>query len=168
MRTVNIPISLYESTKGRYFVGQSELLSFDNGKNAWSGLFNPYDSHVKLFVNVLTITNITETDFIAEIWFNSKLPGTGTVSDMVTPTNRTICPNPRPMTELKFAENISGVPSGGVNAFDRLIPAKTTVVDEEDGKFIIPPGESFAIFLVGQANINIQARVAFGWWEQSC
>ncbi|MBP2655137.1 MAG: hypothetical protein H6Q73_2706 [Firmicutes bacterium] len=165
---VNIPVSLFESSKGRYFVGQSELLSFGNGKNAWSGLFNPCNSHVNLYVNVFTITNTSGTDFIAEIWLNSKFPGPETVSDMVTPANKAICPNPKPKVELIFAERVRGFPSRGVNAFDRMIPAKTTVAQEEDGKFIIPPGESFAIFLVGQEDVNIQGRVAFGWWEERC
>jgi hypothetical protein len=165
---VNIPISLFESSKGRYFIAQSEWLSFGNGRNAWSGLFNPCNSHMNLFVNVFTITNTAGTDFIAEFWFNSKLPGPGTVSEMVTPANKTIHPSPKPKIELVFEEKVRGVPSGGVNAFDRLVPAKTTVVEEEDGKIIIPPGESFAIFLVGQEDVSIQARIAFGWWEERC
>ena len=165
---VNIPVALFESSKGRYFVGQSELLSFGNGRYARGGLFNPCNSHVNLFVNVFTITNTSAIDFIAEFWFNPKLSGAGSVSDMVTPANKIICPSPKPKVELRFQENVNGVPSGEVNVFDRLVPAKTTVVEEEDGKFIIPPGESFVIFLVGQENAGNQARIAFGWWEKSC
>ena len=167
-KVVNIPVTLFESSKGQYFVGQSNLLNFGNGNHAWSGLFNPCYSRVNLYVNVFTITNISGTDFIAEIWFNPNLTGTGSVSDLVTPANRAKCPSPKSMVELKFAENAQGVPGRGINAFDRMVPPKTTVAEEEDGKFIIPPGESFVIFLVGQENAGNQARIAFGWWEKSC
>ncbi|MBU2704198.1 hypothetical protein Ga0466249_005352 [Sporomusaceae bacterium BoRhaA] len=68
--------------------------------------------------------------------------------------------------ELKFAQEISDVPNDGVNPFDRVIPAITTVVAEKEGMFIIPPGGSFGIFLVGQELACLQARIAFGWWEE--
>jgi hypothetical protein len=165
-KTVNIPIPLFESIEGRYFVGQTELLNFGNSTNAAGELFNPIHSQVNLFVNVITISNITQTDFLAQIWFNSKLPGKGTVSKLVTPANTALCPSPKPKVALQFAPDIHGTPNGGVNPFDRVIPPITTIVDEEDGKFIIPPGGSFAIFLVGQGRTRLQARIAFGWWEE--
>lgn len=165
-KTVNIPISLFESLKGRYFVGQTELLNFGNGTNAVGRLFNPTHSQVNLFVNVITISNITSTDFLAQIWFNAKLPEAGTVSKLVTSANKALCPSPKPEVMLQFAQELHGTPSGGVNPFDRVIPSITTIVDEEDGKFILPPGGSFAIFLVGQGSAILQARIAFGWWEE--
>jgi hypothetical protein len=165
---VSIPVPLFESSKGRYFVGQSELLHFGNGRNAWCGLFNPCNSQVKLRVNVFTITNLSDTDFLAEIWFNPELHGKGTVSDLVTSANRAICPRPRPEVELIFADDVRCSPEGGVNAFDREVAPKTTIAQDEDGKYIIPEGESFTIFLVGHEESRLQARVAFGWWEESC
>ena len=164
-KTVNIPISLFESIEGRYFVGQTELLNFGNATNAVGRLFNPTHSRVNLFVNVITISNLTQTDFLAQIWFNAELPEPGTVSRLVTPANTVLRPRPKPEAVLQFAQNIQGTPIGGVNPFDRLIPPITTVVDEEDGKFILPPGGSFAIFLVGQGSVPLQARIALGWWE---
>ena len=165
---VSIPVSLFESSKGRYFVGQSELLHFGNGRNAWCGLFNPCNSQVKLHVNVFTITNLSATDFVAEIWFNPELHERGRVSNLVTPANQAICPRPRPEVELIFADDVPSSPEGGVNAFDREVPPKTTIAQDEDGKYIIPAGESFTVFLVGQEESNLQARVAFGWWEERC
>jgi len=167
-KIVNIPVSLYESHQGNYFVGQTKLLCFGNGKNAWGELFNPCDSRVTLFVNVITVTNISEENFLAELWFNSQLPGAGTISNKVTPSNLTICPKPTPEVQLKFSEKILGVPDCGINAFDRMIPGQTTIVEEEDGKFIIPPGGNFAVFLAGRENVTLQARIAFGWWEERC
>lgn len=165
-KMVNIPIALYESHQGNYFVGQTELLCFGNGKNAWGKLFNPCDSSVKLFVNVITVTNTSQNNFLAELWFNSQLPEVGIISNRVTPANLAICPKPKPEVELKFSENSRGVPECGVNAFDRMIPAQTTIVEEEDGKFIIPPGGNFTVFLAGRENVALQTRIAFGWWEE--
>lgn len=165
-KIVNVPLPLYESHQGNYFVGQTELLCFGNGKNAWGELFNPCDSRIKLFVNVITVTNISENSFLAELWFNSQLPGVGKISNKVTSANLAICPKPTPKVELKFLGNILGVPDCGVNAFDRMIPPQTTIVEEEDGKFIIPPGGNFAVFLAGGEKAALQARIAFGWWEE--
>ena len=165
-RVVIIPNSLCESIQGRYFLGQTNVLSFGDGRNAWGGLFNPIDSQVKLFVNIFTITNISGTDFLAEIWVNSQMPGKGTASNMVMPSNMTLSMIPRPVVELNFAQEIADVPNDGVNPFGRVIPAITTVVAEKDGRFIIPSGGSFAIFLVGQEISCLQARIAFGWWEE--
>ncbi len=66
------------------------------------------------------------------------------------------------------SDNVIDVPHCGVNAFDRLIPAQTTLVEEEDGKFIIPPGGNFAVFLTGGESGVLQARIAFRWWEERC
>ncbi len=167
-KTVNIPVSLYESYRGKYFVGQTELLCFGDGRYAWGGLFNPCDSRVKLFVNVITVTNISDNNFLAELWFNPKLPGMGTISNIVTPANLTMYPKSTPQVKIKFSDNVLDVPCCGVNAFDRLIPAQTTLVEEEDGKFIIPPGSNFAVFLTGGESGVLQARIAFGWWEERC
>ena len=165
---VSIPVPLFESSKGKYFVGQSELLHFGNGKNAWCGLFNPCNSRVKLHVNVFTITNLSNTDFLAEIWFNPELHERGSVSNLVTPSNRAKYPRPRPEVDLIFADKIQSAPGGGINAFDREVAPKTTIAQDEDGKYIIPAGESFTIFLAGQEASSLQARVAFGWWEERC
>lgn len=165
---VSIPVALFESGKGRYFVGQSELLHFGNCRNAWCGLFNPCKSQVKLHVNVFTITNLSDMDLLAEIWFNPELHGNEIVSNLITPANRGICPPPKPAVQLIFSDDTKYSPDKGINAYDRLVPPKTTIASEEDGKYIIPEGESFTIFLAGQGNGELYARVAFGWWEESC
>ncbi|MEL7570631.1 MAG: DUF6143 family protein, partial [Eubacteriaceae bacterium] len=51
LETVSIPVSLYESTQGRYFVGQSENLYTGGGLSAWAGLYNPHNSNINLYAN---------------------------------------------------------------------------------------------------------------------
>lgn len=168
LEVVSIPNSLSKSIKGQYFVGQTETLKLYPGLNAWGGLVNPNGSGVDLFVNVYTITNLSETPFLAQIWFNADLPGEGTVSDKVSPGNTTLYPPPAPKIELQFAKSVKGFPTGGVNVFNRLVGPKSTLVSEEDGKWIFPPGGNFTIFLVSPGTELIKAQIAFGWWREKC
>ncbi|WP_442870618.1 DUF6143 family protein [Clostridium sp. Cult1] len=43
------------------------------------------------------------------------------------------------------------------------------MVDDEQGKFIFPPGGSFLIFLYNPENpeLTTRGRIAFGCWEES-
>ena len=58
-QTVDIPVQLYQSMLGRYFVGYADYLNF-TGKNtsAWASLYNPPDSGVLLHLNVWTVTSL--------------------------------------------------------------------------------------------------------------
>jgi len=175
-KVVSIPIALYESSQGEYFVGQTELLVFGLGNNAWAGLINPHNSGVNLHVNVITVTNLSEVPFTAHIWFNPTLPAkpdcngddciNAIVSNKVSSTNYTLHPLPKPKIELQFVQNYSGFFSGGVNVFNRIVPPTTTIVEEEDGKFIFPPQKAFAILLESASSQLLEARIAFGWWEK--
>ena len=71
---VSIPVSLFESMQGKYFVGQTETLWVGNGLNAWAGLVNPCNSDVNLYANVFTISNFSDDYLTAEIWLNTNLP----------------------------------------------------------------------------------------------
>lgn len=163
---VSLPVSLEKSIEGKYFVGQSETVIFGGDLNAWGALINPWNSAVNLYVNVFTITNITDLSFSAQIWFNSNPPGAGIKSDKITPANTTLRPLRVPRTELKYQGATNGVPQGGVNGYNREVPPFATVVGEEDGKFIIPPGGSYLIFLPSPGSRLITAKFAFGWWEE--
>jgi len=63
-------------------------------------------------------------------------------------------------------QSTDGTPSGGVNILDRIVPPNTTLVSEEDGKIIIPPGGNVLMFLKSSAGKTIEGIVAFGWWEK--
>ena len=71
---VNIPVSLFKSMQGKYFVGQTETLWVGNGSNAWAGLVNPCNSDVNLYANVFTISNFSDEYLTAEIWLNTNFP----------------------------------------------------------------------------------------------
>ncbi len=168
-KTVDIPIELYKSVQGEYFMGFAEGLSFDTTTGAWARLYNPINSCVNLFVNVWTVTDITETPFRAEFYFNATPPGVPINSNNVTPTNTALCPSPIPKVQIQYATNVTGNPIGGAKAFIRDATPETTLVDSENGKLIFPPGGSFLVFISTPelGGTSATGRVAFGWWEES-
>lgn len=167
-QVTTMPYSLYHSLQGQYFVGYADNMFFEKDRNAWAALANPRNSGVNLFINVWTVTDLNEPPIRMQIWLNSILTGDYTISSLVTPANTAINPLPKPRVQLLQASNVSSVPEGGIKAFVRRTLPGETVIAEEEGKFIIPPGGNFAIFLSNPEGINIPAstRVAFGWWEE--
>jgi len=166
--TVSVPINLAKSLEGKYYVGYADNLTFGKGTSAWARLYNPPNSGINLHVTVWTVTDVSEGSFRAQIWFNTNPPGTPQDSTLVTPSNLAYCPLPRPRVKLQYATNVEGNPIGGIKAFVRRGQSETTVVDDEQGKFIFPPGGSFLIFLSNPETPDISAsgRIAFGWWEE--
>ena len=167
--TGQIPISLAKSLEGKYFAGLSRE-EFGRGKHAWAGLFNPRYSGVLLFVNVFTVSNVTEIPFSFQVWLNATTLGNAKPTDMQSPANTAIRPLPRPKVQFLYAENVGAEPRGGTLIFGRRCPAETTIVSEEDGKFICPPGGNFLINCLPPetSDEKILGRIAFGWWEEPC
>ncbi|SES25943.1 DUF6143 family protein [Salipaludibacillus aurantiacus] len=168
IEAVNIPIELYQSERGRYFVGYADELTFGLGKSTWARLYNPPNSRVNLHVNVWTVTDVAEVPFRAQFWFNSKPRGKPIQSDLVTPANTAFRPLPKPKIKLQFATDVEGEPIGGIKAFVRRAQPEATLVDVENGKFIFKEGGSFLVNVSAPEAPNIAAsgRVAFGWWEE--
>jgi len=165
---VSVPINLAKSLEGKYFIGYADNLTFGRGTNAWAGLYNPSHSNVNLHIAVWTVTDVSETPFRAQFWFSTKPPGTPQKSDLVTTSNTALLPLPKPKVYLQYAVNVKGEPIGGTKAFVRRGQPETTLVDDEQGKFIFPPGGSFLIFLSNPESPDVKAsgRIAFGWWEE--
>ena len=165
---VNIPIELYKSIKGEYFVGYADNLSFGNKTSAWARLYNPYRSNINLHVNVWTVSDISESPYRAQFWFNTDPPGTPIDSPFITTSNTAIRPTPKSKIMLQQASNVVDDPVGGVEAFVRIGQPQTTLVETENGKFIFPPGGSFLILLSNPEAPETLAsgRIAFGWWEE--
>lgn len=167
-KTVNIPIELYESMLGEYFLGYADHLTLGNGTSAWAMLYNPPNSGINLHVNVWTITDISDSPFRAQFWFNAFVAGAYFESPLVTPSNTAIWPVPQPKIKLLQASNVIGDPVGGVKGFVRRDLPLSTLVHTENGKLIFPPGGNFLVFLSKPEAPNEPAggRIAFGWWEE--
>ncbi|MCM0650724.1 DUF6143 family protein [Clostridium swellfunianum] len=165
-QVVNIPITLFESLKGKYFVGQSEALWVGNGSNAWAGLFNPCNSGTNLFANVITISNFSDEYLTAEIWLNARLSEKGIVSQKVSPSNTALEPLPDNKVNIRYVQSTEDTPRGGVNIYDRIVPPNGTLVSEEDGKFIVPPCGNYTIYIKSSSVKPSKVIVALGWWEE--
>lgn len=166
---VNIPVSLSKSMQGKYFVGQTETLIIGNGLSAWAGLVNPLNSNVNLYVNVFTISNFSDYYLTAEIWLNTNRPEKWSVSQKVSPTNTALDPVPENNVDIKFVRSTTELPQDGVNVYKRIVPPNTTLVAEEDGKFIEAPGGNYVLIIKSSNPQLSKVIVAFGWWEkQKC
>src|SRR5690348_8586154 len=103
---VSIPNSLSKSLQGLYFAGQTEALTFSNTTNAWGALVNPSGSGINLFANVYTISNFSDEPFIAQVWFNTNLPGTGSISSKISPADTALVKPPVPKIQIQFNQNV--------------------------------------------------------------
>lgn len=165
-KVVTIPVSLFKSMQGKYFVGQTETLWVGNGSNAWAGLVNPRNSDVNLYVNVFTISNFSDDYLTAEIWLNTNIPERGGISHNISPTNTALKPLSKNKVDIRFIESTNIVPEKGVNVYQRIVPPNTTLVSEEDGKFIESPGGNYVIVIKSSSSKLDKVIVAFGWWEK--
>jgi len=164
---ISIPVSLFKSIQGKYFVGQTETLVVRNGLNAWAGLVNPCNSDVNLYANVFTISNFSDDYLTAEIWLNTNRPEKWCVSHKISPTNTDLNPLPKNKVDIRFVQSTTEVPQNGVNVYNRIVPPHTTLVGEEDGKFIESPGGNYVVVIKSSSSQLSKVIVAFGWWEKS-
>lgn len=165
-KVVSVPVPLFESKQGKYFVGQTENLFVGNGLNAWAGLVNPCNSDVNLFTNVFTISNFSNDYLTAEIWLNTDFDQKGMVSNKVSPTNTSLKPLSKNKVDIRFIESTTMTPKKGVNVYDRIVPPQSTLVGEEDGKFIAAPGGNYTVIIKSSSSKIDRVTVAFGWWEK--
>lgn len=167
-QVADMPYALYLSLQGKYFVGYADNMEFSNGRSAWAGLINPIKSGVNLHLYVWTVTNIGQSPFMAEIWFNPITSGFPMKSELVTPANTALCPLPKPRVKLLQANDVSEEPKYGDKILVTRVIPEVTIASEEEGKFIFPPGGSFIISLSNlEASNEIgEGRVAFGWYEE--
>lgn len=161
---VSIDYPLYQSEKGNYFIGQTPILTGENEK-ALAALINPINSRKTIYVNSMTITNISELNLSAEFYLKASF-NNGETSNLVSCTNTTIFPEPIPRGQIKYLSTTAEPPSGGVSIFSRIVaPYSTLVVD--GGQIILGPGQSIIIYLGGFLPVIFDsAKVAFGWWEE--
>jgi hypothetical protein len=160
---VSMDYPLYQSKKGRYFIGQTPILTGQT-EYALAALTNPSKSNRNIYVNAMTITNISALNLSAEFYLKSSFPN-GVTSDLVSCTNTTIFPEPIHKGQIKYLTTTTKPPNGGVSIFSRIVsPYSTLVVD--GGQIILAPGQSIIIYLGGFLPVVFDsAKIAFGWWE---
>ncbi|QXE18340.1 DUF6143 family protein [Clostridium sp. 001] len=162
---VSNPVPLFKSMQGKYFVGQTKPIQVDSCSNAWFGLVNPHNSGVNLFANVFTISNFSDDYLTAEIWLNTDVPPNGSISHNVSPSNTALKPLPKNKVNIYFAKFTNIVFKNGVNVYKRIVPPNTTLVGEEDGKFIERPGGNYTLIIKSSNPIPAKVIGAFGWYE---
>ncbi|MGL6105214.1 DUF6143 family protein [Romboutsia sp.] len=163
-KEVSIPYPLYQSNKGRYFIGQTPILTGQD-QHALAALVNPITSRVNIYLNAITITNISALSLSAEFYVRSTFTG-ASISNLVSCVNLGFIPEPSPNGEILYLSSASQPPVGGIPIFSRIVsPYSTEVVD--GSQIIISPGQSIAVYLGGYLPVAFDsAIVAFGWWEE--
>lgn len=162
---VSVPYPLYQSKKGEYFIGQTPIL-IGQDQHALAALVNPITSNVNIYINAITVTNISELNLSSEFYLKSTLKG-GKIGNSVSCTNLAIIPEPIPEGKIKYLSTTTKPPNGGVAIFSRIVsPYSTLVID--GGQIIIPPGQSLTVYLGGFLPVVFNsAIIAFGWGEEA-
>jgi hypothetical protein len=162
-----LPDAVYHSYLGEYFLGQTDMITFGGGYNAWGALINPAGSNVNMFLNAYTISNFSNQPLTAEGWLSSVLPGKAKESTYYAAGNQSIIPPPMPKVKIQSANFVSKPPTGGTYTFVRRVePNETLTKHDFQGMYIIPPGSSFTLFFLSPGKEQVQTIVAFGWWEE--
>lgn len=162
----SIPYSTYVAMQGKYFLGQTELLTLGQGTYAWGELCNPLSGTNNLYVSFVGISNFSDVPLIAEIWFNANPLDMGAFSSRVTSANTALFPPPKNQVRIRSGQFGCETPTGGINAYDRIVPPHSTLSMDKDGRFIFGPGGNYLVFLKAPCCSKlVEARISFGWWE---
>ncbi len=159
---VNIVNPAFQSTKCRSYAGTTKLLTFGGKTSAWARLLNPPNSKVCLFLDMFALTNFSTTPYTGQVLVNAIVPGKVFTSPNVANLN---LGSPKlPMAKIQFTQSVKGKPIDGVIAVVRRVPPNETFATGElSGKVIVPPGESFLIFLTSAE--LVKGTASFQWWE---
>lgn len=128
-------------------------------------MVNPCRSGVNLNANVFTISNFSSEYLTAEVWLNTSFDEKGAISNKVSSANTALRPIPENQVKIRYVQSTSELPQGGVNVYQRIVTPNTTLVSEEDGKFIEPPGGNYTIYIKSSSPQLVKVVVALGWWE---
>ncbi|WP_288221184.1 DUF6143 family protein [uncultured Clostridium sp.] len=161
---VSLEYPLYQSEKGNYFIAQTPIITSETSKSIVV-LKNPINSNKKIYLNAITITNISSSSLSSEFYLRSNF-NDGLTSKLVSCTNTTIFPKPIPEGKIKYLGNANMPPINGVSIFSRIVsPYSTLVID--GGQIILAPGEAIAVYIGGFLSTSFDGIIiAFGWWEE--
>ncbi|WP_195989375.1 DUF6143 family protein [Clostridium sp. D53t1_180928_C8] len=161
---VSIDYQLYQSGKGNYFIGQTPILNGET-EHSLAILYNPPNSNRNIYVNAITITNISDNNLSSEFYLRSS-SNKGKISNLVSCANTSIYPEPNHKGQIKYLNPTSNPPYDGVPIFSRIVsPNSTLVVD--GGQIILGPNQSLSVYIGGFSPVIIDKIIfAFGWWEE--
>ncbi|MEF9951799.1 MAG: DUF6143 family protein [Clostridium sp.] len=161
---VSMEYPLYESEKGDYFIGQTPILSGQN-QHSLALLKNPHNSNKIIYLNTITLTNISGVNLSAEFYLKSNV-NNPLVSSLVSCVNTAIIPEPLPKGQIQYVNSPTTPPTGGVSIFSRIVPGSSTLV-VDGGQIILAPGQSISVYIGGFSPVTFtNIRFAFGWWEE--
>lgn len=162
--SVNITnVAFLKSIQGEYFLGQTEDLTISGTTNAWAELYNPVGSGINVHLNVWTTSNLSSKNYTIAVMFDAGFPIATDIATKVMSSNLTE-PKSTPNAQIKYKSNTTEIPTG-TEVYTRRVPLESTIVSEEDGKFIIPPDKAIG-FHLHNTTASGACRVALGWWEQ--
>lgn len=156
-------VPMTQAQMGTYFIGQTPFLSGVNGTTL-AALANPCDCCQLIYLNAITITNISDRNIYAEFYLNSCLFNAA-CSNLISSTNTSYCPLPCPCGQILYSTTPATAPTGGTAVFTRVIePYSTLVID--GSQIILGSGQSLVVALGGPLPVAVNTtRVAFGWSE---
>lgn len=161
---VSIEYPFYQSKKGAYFIGQTPILG-GQSQNALAILRNPSDSGRLIYVNAITITNISDSNLSAEFYLRANLCP-GSISNQVTCVNTSVCPVPSPVGIIEYFYPPISSPANGVSIFSRIVPPQSTLV-VDGGQIILGQMQSLSVYIGGFEPASFEGiRFAFGWSEK--
>lgn len=164
-REVSISYPLYQSIKGKYFIGETPQIKTST-PYMLVALVNPSSSNSVIYLNAITVTNIAGSNISAEFYLRSSIQN-GTQSSLVSCVNTGVYPAPIPNGQIQYLSTVQSPPSDGVSIFNRIVsPYASLPID--GGQIILAPGSCLIVFLGGFIPLPVgnNAIVAFGWWEE--
>lgn len=161
---VSLEYPLYQSKKGNYFIGETPIISGQT-QHALCALVNPPYSRKNIYVNAITITNISDVNLFTEFYLRSTFSN-GIICNSVTCVNTSITPEPLHSGQIYYVPGATLPPTGGVTIFSRISPPNSTLV-VDGGQMILGPGQNLIVYIGGFNPVAFNnVRFAMGWWEK--
>lgn len=154
--------ALSRSRRRNSFIGQTPILTGRAGR-VIGLLRNPSNSGINIFLNAITLTNLSRNSISGTFYLKSSASGNN--SNLVSPSNLAITPEPTPKGVIQYSTNIIP-PIDGIPVFTRIVPPLSTLVIDVS-QIILGPGDSIVVSLGEvRTSCEINAIVSFEWLEE--